>query len=124
MSDRPDRGVQANRVSKLVGDALGDRTGPAIDHVLLAPTLDGEQCVDASMPPNEEQQMQQRHVVQVAGEQTSYRHLEQVAGDRRSDPRLLADTFDGDDGDTLRGDESGCSVFIERVVNWVAGASK
>lgn len=37
---------------------------------------------------------------------------------------LLADTFDGDDGDTLRGDESGCSVFIERVVNWVAGASK
>ena len=36
---------------------------------------------------------------------------------------MLADTFDGDDGDTLRGDESGCSVFIERVVNWVLGVT-
>ena len=47
-----------------------------------------------------------------------------LAGADKRDGHVLADTFDGDDGDTLRGDESGSLVFNEGVVNVVVGASK
>ncbi len=38
---------------------------------------------------HQEQQVQERHVVQVAGEQAAHRHLEQVARDVGADPRTL-----------------------------------
>jgi len=74
---------------ELLRDALRDRPGAAFDHVLLGATFDGEQVADASVGLHEEQQVQDRHVVQVAGEQAAYRHLEQIAPDGGSDAGTL-----------------------------------
>ena len=38
---------------------------------------------------HEQQQVQERDVVEVTGEQPAHRHLEQVATDRRADARVL-----------------------------------
>ncbi len=89
LCDRAHGCVQAHRVSQLVGNPLRDRSGAAVDHVLLRPAFDGEQRIDASVGMDEEQHVEQRHVVQVAREQAAHRHLEQVAADGGADARML-----------------------------------
>ena len=89
LRDQPDGRVEPHRVAELGGDLLRDRTGAAVDEILLRALLDREQVVDAAVRAHEEQQVQERRVVQVAGEEPAHRHLEEVAPDALVDARLL-----------------------------------
>ena len=89
LGDRPYRRAQTHRVSQVLGDPLRDGSRATFDHVLLRATLDREQRVDASVRTHEEQQVEERHLVQITCEQAAHRHLEQIARDGGPDPGAL-----------------------------------
>ncbi len=92
--DGPDRRAEVHGVAEGVGHAPGDRAGAPLDQVLLRPVLDREQRVEAAVPAHEEQQVQERRLVERAREQPAHRGLEQVARRRRPDARSLEEPGD------------------------------
>ena len=84
---RPDRRAEPHRVAEVVGHALRHRPGPAVDQVLLRPTFDREQRLQAPVGPHEEEEVEEGRVLQVPGEEAPHGHLEQVTGHRGADAR-------------------------------------
>ena len=89
LGDRPHRAAQADRVAELGRHPLRHQAGAAVHQALLRAVLDGEEHLQAVVAAHEHQQVEQRHLVEVAGVEATDRHLEQVAGDLGADARRL-----------------------------------
>jgi hypothetical protein len=89
LGDRAHRAAQAKRIEELCGHPLRHEARAAVHQALLRAVLDREEGLEAVVPSHEHEQVEERHLVEVAGVEATDRHVEQVAGDLCADARCL-----------------------------------